>query len=266
MALHDHFGGSDAGLAMWDEWSKTGSKYVVGECKSKWRSFGRVSGIRIATLFYIAREHGYKPDGIEDLNAEFAMTPMGIIHHRDGEDKFMKMGDFKNWTANRRTNGSDWLKDPNRRQYDRVVFCPGQVSTPNAYNLWQGWKVMPSEDGDCDLFLRHLEKNVCRGNKRHYKWLMSYFAEIFQRPMEKSGVSCVIQGLSGTGKTIVGHVFSLLLGTHYFLVDHVKDVTGRFNSIMASSLLMHADETAFATDKGDHGKAAFHYIARASPN
>lgn len=40
MAIHAATDGSDAGLALWDEWSKTGAKYVGG-LDSHWRSFKR---------------------------------------------------------------------------------------------------------------------------------------------------------------------------------------------------------------------------------
>jgi hypothetical protein len=254
MALHDHFGGSDEGLQLWDEWSSTGKKYEAGLCEKKWKSFGRLQGIRIATLFHLAREGGYKPDGIEDLNAEFAfIRGMGIVYQDGGEDKFMPVEKFNQWVANRSVNGTNWLKDEGRRDYDRVVFRPGSLVGPRDYNLWQGWKVLPAKKGSCNLFLDHLRDNVTQGNKAHYRWLMSFLADIFQNPLEPKGVSPVILGKSGAGKTapmsIVGH----LLGSHYMLVDDPKQVTGRFNGHMARLLLLHADESTFL-DKREHGK------------
>ena len=52
----------------WDEWSRQSStKYHPGECQKKWRSFGS-DGITESTLFYFAREGGYRSE------AETAMS------------------------------------------------------------------------------------------------------------------------------------------------------------------------------------------------
>lgn len=46
----------------WDEWSRQSStKYHPGECQKKWRSFG-ADGITESTLFYYAREGGYRSE------------------------------------------------------------------------------------------------------------------------------------------------------------------------------------------------------------
>ena len=48
------------GLALWDGWSRGGSKYQPGECEQKWSSFARQGGARvgISTLIWIARDNG----------------------------------------------------------------------------------------------------------------------------------------------------------------------------------------------------------------
>ncbi|MDP2262660.1 MAG: phage/plasmid primase, P4 family [Hydrogenophaga sp.] len=43
MALHHEYDGSDAALALWQEWGSTSDKYEPGEDARKWRSFGRGS-------------------------------------------------------------------------------------------------------------------------------------------------------------------------------------------------------------------------------
>lgn len=49
----------DSLLDEWDEWSKQSSKYVPGECFSKWQSFSKGGGRTIGTLVHIAKENGY---------------------------------------------------------------------------------------------------------------------------------------------------------------------------------------------------------------
>jgi Family of unknown function (DUF5906) len=64
----------------------------------------------------------------------------------------------------------------------------------------------------------------------------------------------VLRGKQGVGKTIVGLVMRSILGSHYVLVAEPRYVTGRFNSHLASCLLLHADEGFWAGDRSAEGK------------
>ncbi len=191
---------------------------------------------------------------IEEINREFAIIKTGgILCQQGGEDKFISVSQFRNWLANREMTASEWLAHPRRREYNSVVFRPGE-STPNDYNLWRGFAYQPSRRGCCDHFLDHLQFNVCKGNIHHFNWVMSFFAEIVQKPMQKSGVSLVIRGTSGGGKTVVGQIIGSLFPRHYRLVDNPDQVTGKFNAHMSSLLMLHADEAFFAGDPRNAGK------------
>lgn len=61
MALQFESGGSEEGLALWDQWSSQSEKYRPGECLAKWRTF-KGSGISGGTLIYMAKLHGWSPD------------------------------------------------------------------------------------------------------------------------------------------------------------------------------------------------------------
>lgn len=59
-ALQQGFG--DAGFSLWDEWSSTQYDYDgTEELRRRWNSFDNNKGITLATLFYMANQHGYKP-------------------------------------------------------------------------------------------------------------------------------------------------------------------------------------------------------------
>lgn len=59
MAVHDHTGGSSAGIALVDEWSARGRKYKGSrEVETKWNSFRSGGGLGIGTLAQLAREYG----------------------------------------------------------------------------------------------------------------------------------------------------------------------------------------------------------------
>jgi len=59
MALKSEIG--DAGYSMFDTWSQDSNKYDESACKSTWRSIKDSGGVRIGTLFMMAKEGGFKP-------------------------------------------------------------------------------------------------------------------------------------------------------------------------------------------------------------
>lgn len=77
MCLHDGLGGSDEGLALWEEWSLRGSGFEDGACLAKWSTFGkRVDGVGgveggallgLGSLKKWARDAGW----VEDVAAGF---------------------------------------------------------------------------------------------------------------------------------------------------------------------------------------------------
>lgn len=57
MALHSV---SPSLFTEWDRWSQQSPKYNAKECHKKWRSFGKGSGLTIASLHYWAKEDGWQ--------------------------------------------------------------------------------------------------------------------------------------------------------------------------------------------------------------
>jgi len=59
MAIKSELG--DSGYSLWDYWSQSASNYQEHAAQLVWRSF-KSGCTRIGTLFFIAKEHGYRPD------------------------------------------------------------------------------------------------------------------------------------------------------------------------------------------------------------
>lgn len=80
----------DAGLVLWDEWSKQSSKYEEGFCEQKWETFSANGGLTLGTLFYLAKREGWEGP------REFYTPPAQVFANsaRDGdEDKAaLRMG------------------------------------------------------------------------------------------------------------------------------------------------------------------------------
>jgi hypothetical protein len=137
-----------------------------------------------------------------------------------------------------------WLKQPFRRQLERIVFIPNR-DTPDDYNLWRGYgcKATP---GEIPLFLHHLKSIICRGNEDHYRYLLGWFADAVQNPAKPAGVAVVLKGGEGTGKGFVARTFGRLLGRHYLQISNPKHLVGNFNAHLRDCVVLFADEAFYA--------------------
>jgi hypothetical protein len=85
MAVHHITNGE--GFEAWDDWSQSGDKYDASIMMFKWDSFGKSNNIVTeATLFHIAKEHGYIPSiGIPEVvleaeaEATTSYTPIPVL-------------------------------------------------------------------------------------------------------------------------------------------------------------------------------------------
>jgi hypothetical protein len=59
MALKAALG--NPGFELWDAWSSTGTKYDASEMHAQWRSFPADGRITAGTLFFLAKQHGWRP-------------------------------------------------------------------------------------------------------------------------------------------------------------------------------------------------------------
>lgn len=60
MAVKSEYG--DAGFDLWDEWGSRSSAHNANDARSVWKSVEGVGKISIATLFYDAKQAGWKDD------------------------------------------------------------------------------------------------------------------------------------------------------------------------------------------------------------
>jgi len=142
-----------------------------------------------------------------------------------------------------------WLRNPNRKQYDRIVFRPNKdEEVDNCYNLWRGFGCDPMP-GDCSLFLDHVKRNLCQNQEDLYQYLLKWMARAVQRPSEPGQVAVVLKGRMGTGKSFFAKTFGRLFGRHYLAVSDSKRLVSNFNSHLRDCVVLFADEAFYAGDK-----------------
>lgn len=143
--------------------------------------------------------------------------------------------------------GKYWLGSALRRQYDTLVFAPGE-EVAGAYNLWQGFAVQ-SRPGDCSLYLRHIEDNICSGHQKNYEYLLNWMARGVQKPGSPGEVAVVLRGGKGVGKSVFAKGYGRLLGRHFLHISNPSHLVGNFNSHLRDVVVLFADEAFFAGDR-----------------
>ena len=144
--------------------------------------------------------------------------------------------------------GKWWLKHPQRRQFETIIFAPGD-EVAQSYNLWRGYGVTAIPGKMHESFLEHLRSNVCKGIDEHYSYLLGWMARVVQKPNEPGEVAIVLRGGKGVGKSFFAKHFGKLFGRHYLEVSNPSHLVGNFNAHLRDTVLLFADEAFYANDK-----------------
>lgn len=153
-----------------------------------------------------------------------------------------------------------WIGNKWRRGYDGVTFLPRGSATygeevPGYFNTWAGFGVKASSAGEegCKLYLSHVKEVICGGNEEHYQFVVSWMAELIQRPEHKPGCAIVMKGGKGSGKGTLVKPLASMLGRHYMYVSSMQALLGNFNSHLGEAVLVFADEALWGGDKKADG-------------
>ncbi len=213
-------------------------------------------------------------DVIAQLNKEHGIVMLGgkcVVMNETVEPifnrpdiNFSSPADFKNRYANRRVEvpsrkGSTlepiskvWLESHLRRQYEGIVFAPGQ-DIPGFYNLFRGLAVKPAK-GDWSLMRNHIQEVIASGNEEVFKYLVAWMSRLIQDPGgERSGTSVVMRGRQGTGKGCFASQFGEIFGSHFLQITNPTHLVHRFNQHLKDALLVFVDEGLWAGDKTAEG-------------
>lgn len=138
-----------------------------------------------------------------------------------------------------------WLNHPQRRQYEGLVFAPGETVPPNILNLWQGYAVAP-EAGDVSPWLRLLDALVPDPTTRAYD--LMWLAWKVQNPGGVPDTVLVFTGGKGTGKNSLFTPLLILFGRHAMLADDHELIAGRFTHHLMHLAFGVLDEAVFPGD------------------
>lgn len=136
-----------------------------------------------------------------------------------------------------------WLNWSRLRRYDDgVTFAPGKGEQGSRLNLWQGFAVKPKR-GDVSVWVEHLERVICNGDKANARYLLQYLAHMVQHPEEKPSVSVTLRTEGkGAGKDLFLKPLLTAFGRHAILLNDTNQVTGRFNAVLEGKILITLNE------------------------
>jgi hypothetical protein len=266
--------GEEVGFEIWNDWSASADNYD-GEDSAwkKWRaglnSDGRIS---IGSLFYLAKQGGWRPDKneiIDDLNQNFVLLTAGnrarvIVQAREsqtdalfvtlgrdaffarmnehppvavGEGKFVPLGQY-------------WWSHQRALRAHRVVFQPNEPPgfLHKSWNVWRGFGVEPKA-GDASHFYEHVYDVIADGNEEIGDWILNWMALGIQQPDKPIGTAPVLIGGPGTGKSLPLEMYASLWGDHAVSITSREHVSGRFNQHLFGKRFVLLDEGLFAGDK-----------------
>jgi len=207
---------------------------------------------------------------LDDMNARYFVVQeggkafVGTFETQGGRQTLvlMRFTDFRNLHMNKRVKvgekvvplGGWWLDHAKRRQYDGLVFLPGNKArvVTGKLNLWRGWAFVPRQ-GEWAKLRDHIWTVVASRKKEVFDYVMNWLAWCVQHPDKRAEVVLVMQGKRGAGKGTVANAMCKLFGQHALQISSAEHLVGRFNGHLRDTVLLFADEAYWPGNKGAEG-------------
>ncbi len=148
------------------------------------------------------------------------------------------------------------------KNYSGFCFDLNEQKDPNSFNTWNGFKAkqIPINDDDIakiQMILDHIKVVWAGGNEEYYRYILSWFHQIFKYPHKKSKIALVLRsGKQQAGKGIIVENFLIpfVFGENISMYDKGLDfLTNRFNDCLMGRILAVADE--LSTVSGNYHQA-----------
>ena len=201
---------------------------------------------RLNTRFALARVGG------KMLAVDFCtpqVTARGVQYRLGflelGGFRAMHAGEYLRRGGRPRPLAEAWLSHSQRRQYEGVVYAPGDELPPKILNLWQGFSVEPCQ-GDVSPWLRLLGALIPSAAERDYA--LRWFAWKVQNPGGVPDTLLVLTGTKGTGKNSLVEPLLDMFAPHSMLADDPELIAGRFTWHLMSLSFAVLDEAVFVGD------------------
>tara|TARA_R110002096_G_C14625948_1_gene724449 strand:- start:811 stop:2922 length:2112 start_codon:yes stop_codon:yes gene_type:complete len=164
------------------------------------------------------------------------------------KDTYLHMG-YTNNEGERKVFINSWVQNITDDMTIYDAFCVHPKKTlPNMYNLWTPFKYQNCTSEYIQNFngLNHVLNHLlilCNNDDIVYKFMLMWFAQMFQYPENKS-ICPIFKSGEGTGKNTLLEFIGAVLGDGKLLetAKPDKDVWGDFNGRMKDAFLVHLSE------------------------
>jgi hypothetical protein len=132
-------------------------------------------------------------------------------------------------------------------RYKNVIFKPN-MTTSMGYNLWTGFPVVPTK-GNITPFVDFMKQIINDDDTVHA--ILNWFADMYQNPHLKPDWAIILRGDKGAGKNTIEEMLGrgLLDRSNYFRTSDTTKLFGRFNSHLATNLLLVGQEIVWSGKK-----------------
>ena len=137
----------------------------------------------------------------------------------------------------------------------KTIFYPKLIQSEDYLNIFTGFLQKPTPGHKVNHHrikrqLNHIKEVWCRNNKKAYKYILDWFADMIQHPERKNGTYLVLIGEEGSGKNIIAEFIAyLLIGDEYSsVINDMSKFTGRFNSFSNGKVFTVFDEAMTGKD------------------
>ena len=151
-----------------------------------------------------------------------------------------------------------WLTNPERRDITGLgLYYPDK--TPHRHlSLYMGHaaQLLPRtvKESEIEPFLYHL--SLFTENQEQQDWMMNYLADLVQNPLRQGQrIAISIKGKQRTGKSQFGErIKSFFHELNTYDAVRADRITGRFNNILSSKIVVTMSEFALPTGGGNEAR------------
>jgi hypothetical protein len=136
---------------------------------------------------------------------------------------------------------SNWVKDRDMRQYDKIDFLPQQTAPDNVFNTFSGYsgaelpKLEPEINEEDKIIIentaiyKHI-KNVCNNDPDVVDYVIKFMARKLQKPYLLHRIALLFKSIQGAGKdTLFDWFGKKIIGKDYFYSGAFKEIYHQFN-------------------------------------
>ena len=248
-------------------WSVSDPSYAEDGAKirSRWQSLGKDENRAHLTTWhtlirYVREAGGTIPgetDGELGVNEEmqtkklktvldnwvWVVTPKCFLRRTDGV--MWDREQLESWYGHLLEKGTLWntiIKSESLiRRFENLTYQPAKQEFPECgnYNIWRNTAIEP-KPGDFKWFLDHMRYLIPDDRERELAY--DYLAYLVQCPGEKIHFAWVLQGGQGTGKSFVGRLMELIIGSKNVSRPSNAEIHSQWTSWQLRAQLVIIDE------------------------